>query len=261
MSEIIQLNNFAKLHNGANILFCKTDYLGALFQHIDTWKTPCTLITGNSDYPITDDIVSHAPPCIQKWYAQNSDTTNPKVKGIPLGIENSEDCVLDGHGVGWEHAKEKINLLKSPPEIKTISKIYANFSLSTHVSRKEVQKICESIECVTTNLSANHAEINDRSYHQYVSDILSHEMTVCPRGNGIDCHRVWEVLYLGRVPIVKRENAMRYFEELPILFIDDWSHLRNIDYIENQYQKVKDNNNRMLDMNYWKNIIQGEKYV
>jgi len=261
MSEILQLNNFAKLHNGTNILFCKTDYLGALFQHIQTWKRPCTLITGNSDYSITDDIVSHAPECITRWYAQNADTTDLKVNGIPLGIENSEDCTLEGHGAGWEHAKEKVKLLKNSPEVSPRSKIYANFSLSTHPSRKEVQKVCQALDYVTSQVSTDHAEINNKSYSQYVNDIQSHEMVVCPRGNGIDCHRVWEVLYLGRVPIVKRESAMRYFEELPILFIDDWSHLRNIDYIENQYQKVKDNNSRMLDMNYWKSIIQGDKYV
>ena len=84
-------------------------------------------------------------------------------------------------------------------------------------------------------------------------------MVVCPRGNGIDCHRVWEVLYLGRVPIVKRERAMRYFEELPILFIDDWNHLRNIDFIEDQYLQVKTHQTRMLDIDYWKERIIKEK--
>ena len=261
MSEILQLNNFAKLHNGNDILFCKTDFLGALFQHIEKWTHRCTLITGNSDYAITDDVVKHAPQCITTWYAQNADTTNPKVTGIPIGLENSEDCILDGHGAGWEHAKEKISLLTNPPNIECTSKIYANFSLSTHASRKNIRKLCNNLSYVTTQVSNNHAEINERSYATYVKEILSHEMVVCPRGNGIDCHRVWEVLYLGRVPIVKRENAMRYFEELPILFIDDWSHLQNIDYIEDQFHSIKNKSNRMLDMNYWKNRIQGDSNV
>jgi len=259
-AELLQLNNFAKFHNGKNILFCKTDYLGALFQHIQEWEHPCTLITGNSDYSITDDLVKNAPKCVTKWFAQNADTTNPKVTGIPIGIENSEQCIVEGHGVGWEHAKEKVYLLSNIPLVEPQSNIYANFSLSTHSSRKSVYDLCSKLEYITTDVSSNHNEINDRSYKSYVDNILRHKMVICPRGNGIDCHRVWEVLYLGRVPIVKRERAMRYFEELPILFIDDWAHLRNIDYVKERYSEVKNNTTKMLDMNYWKKRINKNDY-
>jgi len=88
-----------------------------------------------------------------------------------------------------------------------------------------------------------------------VSDIMDHKMVICPRGNGVDCHRVWEVLYLGRVPVVERSIAMSFFKELPILFVDDWSELHNNDLMHEKYNNIKDNNTRMLDFNWWSNKI------
>tara|TARA_R110002110_G_scaffold50765_1_gene149706 strand:- start:488 stop:751 length:264 start_codon:yes stop_codon:yes gene_type:complete len=81
-------------------------------------------------------------------------------------------------------------------------------------------------------------------------------MVVCPRGNGVDCHRVWEVLYLDRVPIIKREKAMNYFEALPIIYLDSWEELGNSDLIAKKYNKVKNNSRKMLNFNSWKEIIQ-----
>ena len=81
-------------------------------------------------------------------------------------------------------------------------------------------------------------------------------MIVCPRGNGVDCHRVWEVLYLDRVPIIKREMAMNYFEELPIIYLDNWLELTNMDMIIKKYNKVKNNSRKMLNFDSWKKLIQ-----
>jgi len=80
---------------------------------------------------------------------------------------------------------------------------------------------------------------------------------VCPRGNGIDCHRVWETLYLGRVPIIKKERAMRYFEELPIVFLDDWAQLYNLHFLNDRYEAVKKNSTEILDFVKWEEVIGG----
>ena len=127
-----------------------------------------------------------------------------------------------------------------------ISDSYINNS-----SRAAIYDSCKELDYVTTNVSKNHFEINVRSYMAYVDEILDHKMVVCPRGNGIDCHRVWEVLYLNRVPIIKRENAMRYFEGLPIVVLDDWSELKSLDTLQQKYDAVKDNSRELLNIDYW----------
>lgn len=255
MEDFIQINKFSHLYNGKDIFFCKTDYLGGCFKYISTLDYPVTLITGNSDYSITNDIFNAAPKNISRWFAQNCEVENEAMVPIPMGLENSIQCKLEGHGHVWEHAKEKPRKL-SDAKIKNASKkIYANFSVNTHHSRNEVAKICNSLNFVTCELSENHSTINNKSYEHYVSSIVDHEMIVCPRGNGIDCHRIWEVLYLGRIPIVKKETAINSFTDLPIIFLDGWEQLSDLSLIEQKYNLVKNNSLERAYFSYWKNRI------
>ena len=44
-----------------------------------------------------------------------------------------------------------------------------------------------------------------------------------PRGNGIDCHRTWEALYLDAIPIVWHSTLDPLYADLPIIVINDSS--------------------------------------
>ena len=47
---------------------------------------------------------------------------------------------------------------------------------------------------------------------------------ICPQGNGVDCHRNWEVLYLKRVPIMKKNNYLQeLYKNYPVLWVDDFA--------------------------------------
>ncbi len=70
--NFIQLNKFTNLHDGNKIIFCKTDFLFEEFNTIKNLDSDVILITGNSDYPITDYHVSHAPSNIKKYTPNNS---------------------------------------------------------------------------------------------------------------------------------------------------------------------------------------------
>ena len=112
--ELIQLNKFSELHDGEKIIFCKTDFLGSEFNNISKINGDVILITGNSDYAITDDIVKRAPKNIKKWYAQNALTNSDLVTPIPMGIENKLESLRLGHGIGYfERVQEKETLLNN----------------------------------------------------------------------------------------------------------------------------------------------------
>ena len=80
-------------------------------------------------------------------------------------------------------------------------------------------------------------------------------MVVCPEGNGIDCHRVWETLLLGRVPIVKKSKAMNHFSDLPILFVDKWNEIEDLNLMKKKYELVKNNSIKKLNFKYWRDLI------
>jgi hypothetical protein len=46
-----------------------------------------------------------------------------------------------------------------------------------------------------------------------------------PFGNGLDCHRTWEALLCGCIPIVRTKVFQELFYGLPVLIVDDWSHV------------------------------------
>tara|TARA_R110002020_G_scaffold378887_2_gene589919 strand:+ start:2022 stop:2828 length:807 start_codon:yes stop_codon:yes gene_type:complete len=259
--DIIQYNKIAHLHDGKKVFFCKTDYLNNLFDTLKNYDTPCILITGNSDIGITDEMVDLAPACIKKWFAQGVVTNNPLVVGMPYGVDNHEDCIVEGHGKGWSNLAMKPVLLSNPPAriFDPQKELYANFSISTHPIRKKVHDICKNLDYVTTTVSLSHKESVERSYIKYINDILNHKMVVCPRGNApAETHRFWETLYLGRVPIIKKNRGNSFFTELPVVVLESWDDLTNLDFINSQYEKVKNNSKDMLYIEYWKSRILNE---
>lgn len=46
-----------------------------------------------------------------------------------------------------------------------------------------------------------------------------------PSGNGFECHRTWEALILGSIPIVDRSPSLEVYAGLPVVVVDDWSEL------------------------------------
>ncbi len=246
-------NSFSKLHNGSSIIFCKTDYIVEELKRISDIEEDITLITANSDYSIDENIVDLAPKNIKRWFAQNANSS--RIIGIPLGMENNVECKRDGHGVVWGWAEGKIQKIKEAEDIEPAKEVYANFSIQTNVKdRTALYEKIKDLDYVTNDVIFNYQENLNRDYGNYVNKILNHKMSLCPAGNGVDCHRVWEVLYLNRIPVVKKSKIMNHFEDLPIIFIDSWDDL-DLEYLLEEYEKVKHNNREKLCFEYWEKII------
>lgn len=74
-----------------------------------------------------------------------------------------------------------------------------------------------------------------------------------PRGNGIDCHRTCEALYLGAIPIVKTSFLDLIYEGLPVLIVQNWDEVDE-DFLKKAYHNVKSQraNLERLDASYCK---------
>lgn len=83
-----------------------------------------------------------------------------------------------------------------------------------------------------------------------------------PRGNGLDCHRTWEALYLDIIPIVWNNSLNVIFEDLPVLIINDYKEL-NETFL---YDKLDEISKRKLEKSsiykyeklrnaYWRRLI------
>jgi hypothetical protein len=56
----------------------------------------------------------------------------------------------------------------------------------------------------------------------FISGIRNAKFVFSPAGNGIDCHRTWESLIFGAIPIVQSSPINELFAELPVLIVRDW---------------------------------------
>jgi hypothetical protein len=81
---------------------------------------------------------------------------------------------------------------------------------------------------------------------------MEHRFVLCPPGNGVDTHRMWEVLLAGAIPVVLRSQAMTPFESLPILFVDDYRKVTQA-FLQNAWTRIRvpKETPKMMYADYW----------
>jgi hypothetical protein len=79
---------------------------------------------------------------------------------------------------------------------------------------------------------------------------------VSPHGNGLDCHRTWEALALGCIPIVKSSGIDPLFDELPVWIVNQWSDV-TADAMRTKIEEFRNINFNYdkLTVGYWKSKI------
>jgi len=254
---MIYLNKLSALHDGNKIFFCKTDYLARDFAHIESLDHDVVLVTGNSDYAITDHHISSVPKNVKRWFAQNALSNSDILEPIPIGIENKIPSFREGHGIAYlDRVSIKESLLSRNKSVDPQKDVYGNFKVSTNQGHRDpIKHLC---------IKSNFIEWEEPNLHlnEYFDEILEYKMSVCPAGNGVDTHRLWEVLYSKRVPItIKVGNYKIYemYEKLPIIVLDKAEQLLDTSLIMRKYMQVTNRNNQMelLDTEYWMKEIKG----
>ena len=95
----------------------------------------------------------------------------------------------------------------------------------------------------------------------YRSLLLETMFVLSPEGNGSDCHRTWEAIYLGAVPVVLRGSlAPSLVKELPIIAVDSFTEflkLGDAELREAYWSSVQTTPERAF-MPYWVDRIREE---
>ena len=64
-----------------------------------------------------------------------------------------------------------------------------------------------------------------------------------PFGNGMDCHRTWEALLCGCIPIVRTSVFRELFYGLPVLIVEDWSEI-TFELLKKTIQEFKEKHDK-----------------
>jgi len=230
------------------IIFCKTDFLDKLFDFIKFSGRKYLLISHMSDYPVNEVRFRKAPKCIVKWYAENAIYDNPNLIPIPLGLENHK-----GSSKGkFTNHNWFVNNVEQLRNKEKINPLYCNWNSNTNAARN---RILEELRTTDKGLILE----SGLTFETYCEHMSAYQWVICPPGNGVDTHRLWEALYLGCYPITL-ENRIYKDYDLPILQIKKWSDISSA-LLEEHYDKWKDKQYfDQLKMNWWENLIKEEYY-
>jgi|LauGreDrversion4_2_1035121.scaffolds.fasta_scaffold12789_5 hypothetical protein len=211
-------------------------------------STQKLIVSGHSDFPITEDISRRYPN--SKWFSVN--TQSRHVSGIPLGITNDTN-ESETHTI-YGNIPMMLEVFQTPREIKNL--VYLNFSrfsngyfiASYEFERVPLYEMLHSKPWVTCGEPVNTFE----GRKEFLKEIRNHEFVLCPRGNGVDTHRLWETLYMGSIPIVKNDIAHSGWQDLPILFINNWNEITEERLIEEK-KRIESTtwNFEKLRVSYW----------
>ena len=72
----------------------------------------------------------------------------------------------------------------------------------------------------------------------YFDSLLSYKFVISPEGNGIDCHRHYEALLAGCIPIIEKNPLIEEkYQGLPILYTTDYSEITE-EYLNTKYLEM-----------------------
>lgn len=174
------------------------------------------LVLHNGDESINTESLEILNYRFKKVFAVNLLNGNESTIAIPIGLENKS---LFTNGIPKDFRKLASMGLKAPESRSNL--VLQAFSLHTNTVERE--------SCRTVASRIGSTELNHASSLEYRRALTDSKFVLSPAGNGFDCHRTWEAMYLGAIPIVKKIHWPFNDKKLPVLIVNEWEDLLNMD--------------------------------
>lgn len=234
--------------NDNDVIFSNLSLVTDLFNLLRKEKKlkNLILVTSQTDIKVDEELFSLKPPCISTWYSINVEFEDENLIPIPLGLSNdySPKNILS----------RDIKYFPKFEEYNYSPVLYLNFQTNTNkLVREDLDKAFNDLDWVESD-DPNLSLIN------YKKKLSENKFVLCPIGNGLDTHRVWESLYLGSIPVVEKHLTYKTTTNLPVLKTDS---LRNIDKEDlinflSSLRSTKLESDKLL-VSYWIKLIRTER--
>ena len=162
-----------------DIVFVKGDLLKIFFENYHPFiKSKYILISHNSDINVDDSFKKYLDQNIIHWFCSNlDDDISNDITPIPIGLENMR---YRKNG----NIKYFLKALKFNEEQ---SGVLSSFNENTNLKKRiDVKQISQNSQYIDTKKFSNSIE--------YLNNLKKYKFNICPEGNGLDTHRVWESL-------------------------------------------------------------------
>jgi hypothetical protein len=260
------------MRDGMSIYVC-TDMLPHFIDNIlPRISNTFFLVSGDSDATVFGGIIDiwnnprplEMEKCLQlanhskllKWLSQNCIIIHDKIEQMPIGLDyhtiaNDPNKPWRGEGEGTSPSDQEniLNCVKNSgkPFHDRHNKIFVNFTVNLNNENDERTRAIKSIPSYLLHLDLDFT-IRSNIWKKAVECAF----VLSPFGGGMDCHRTWEALCLGCIPIVKSIGSNAMYEDLPVLIINEWSEI-NEELLNATVEKFKITtfNYEKLSLKYW----------
>jgi len=275
-SSIKQLYNYLPLEEIKNIenpsiYICSSAILHFINTMLPLINFSFILVSGDCDETIPDEILTSndfnkllSDQRLIHWFCQNMTIDHYKITRMPIGLDyhTLTSIPLWGPISSCEYQEKMLLMIKnkSVPFWNRNIKCYANFHFTMNTKlgydRKDAfKKINKDLVYYEENKVTRLITWNKQKDYAFV---------ICPHGGGLDCHRNWEALCLGCIPIVKTSSLDNLYKDLPVLIVKDWEIITNellnetISEFKTKFKKNEFNIEK-LTLSYWLKLINSYK--
>jgi len=133
-------------------------------------------------------------------------------------------------GMGWAYVLNNMSLPGTHSNL-----VLCAVSSSTD-SKRRTYGINRKL--ILENLSKNNIKNSFTAASTYFSILPSYKFVISPEGNGIDCHRTYEALIAGCIPVLEKNPLTEQkYRGCPILWTVDYSEITE-EYLNKKYTEM-----------------------
>jgi hypothetical protein len=215
--------------DGVPSVYVCTDALAVFaLQVLPRIEQQFVLVTGDSDRPV-DDALLRDPHVqrilnnghLRRWYAQNLCVDHPGLFPLPIGLDYHTMGERPGFwGLGTlSPIAQEAQLFGILGGARSFEKRYvtAYCNWQFQLGRGDRKECLEGVEKSACFFEPT--PVPRKTTWERQAEMM---FVLSPSGGGMDCHRTWEALSLGCVPILRDGPLRRVLEGLPCVFVKDW---------------------------------------
>ena len=192
---------------------------------LPTIRHPFALITTDGDASVPSDLAESTVralfdcPWLVSWHTQNHDGhAHAKLAPIPIGLDlHTPRPWIRGQRLAARLRRLRESRPAEPASLRVFCDL--GVSLASDERRRAVAALrdCDHVDFQGSRIAQ--AAIWQK-YARYA-------FALSAPGNGLDCHRTWELLYLGCIVITRTSSLDPLFDGLPVVIVEDWKEVRD----------------------------------
>lgn len=187
---------------------------------LPTVKRPFVLITTDGDETVPSGLrpatvaALLASPFLRAWYTQNHDGSGgPKVRPFPIGLDLHTPRPFSSPGA-LQRDLDAIAAARPLPT-KQALRVFCDLGVNPNSEiRREALNILAGRPHVDFQIGRVGQRVIWRRY-------AAAPFVLSLAGNGLDCHRTWEALYLGSIVVTKSSSLDPLYAGLPVAIVEN----------------------------------------